>query len=305
MSYNSGIDQRFLPQTFFNNTVAEDQPTTATNLSLIANLRYVQNWATSILANYLPILNPNFQGTLTSSTGGNISLTNPNSTLAVPTITGNTNFTGNPTIQYNGVKYSISVRQVGNIKIFISNIAPANFLLCDGSLYSTTTYSDLFAIVGYTYGGSGSYFAVPNLTSSFPIGGNSSNSLGCSISNFATGNGESGGNNTYAPSANFAGSDGAIAPVFRNAPAHTHFINDPGHNHQAGVANVLYNLISVPPIYNVLIAGVVGNVVSTATTGITVLESGVEIQYTDPVSGIVGVNVTPPYVAVNYYICFN
>lgn len=42
--------------------------------------------------------------------------------------------------------------------------APSGWLLCNGTSYSTSTYSNLFGVVGYTYGGSGSSFNVPNLT---------------------------------------------------------------------------------------------------------------------------------------------
>ena len=38
---------------------------------------------------------------------------------------------------------------------------PTGFLACDGSLVSTTTYANLFALIGYTYGGSGANFNLP------------------------------------------------------------------------------------------------------------------------------------------------
>jgi hypothetical protein len=40
---------------------------------------------------------------------------------------------------------------------------PEGFLLCDGSSYTTTNYQNLFALIGYTYGGSGSTFNIPDL----------------------------------------------------------------------------------------------------------------------------------------------
>jgi hypothetical protein len=48
MSYHSGINQQVLQQEFFNNTIATDQPITQNNLSLIANLKYVQNWVVAL-----------------------------------------------------------------------------------------------------------------------------------------------------------------------------------------------------------------------------------------------------------------
>ena len=41
--------------------------------------------------------------------------------------------------------------------------APTGWLLCYGQGVSTTTYADLFAAIGYTYGGSGGTFNLPDL----------------------------------------------------------------------------------------------------------------------------------------------
>ena len=51
----------------------------------------------------------------------------------------------------------------GSIMPFAGSSAPSGWLLCDGSAYSTSTYSTLYGVVGYTYGSSGSYFRVPDL----------------------------------------------------------------------------------------------------------------------------------------------
>jgi microcystin-dependent protein len=54
----------------------------------------------------------------------------------------------------------------GMIMPYGGTTAPAGWLLCNGTSYSTTTYSALFAVIGYTYGGSGNTFAVPNMSNS-------------------------------------------------------------------------------------------------------------------------------------------
>jgi microcystin-dependent protein len=36
-------------------------------------------------------------------------------------------------------------------------------VLCDGSAYDPTAHTDLFQAIGYTFGGSGSVFNVPNI----------------------------------------------------------------------------------------------------------------------------------------------
>jgi microcystin-dependent protein len=68
----------------------------------------------------------------------------------------------------------------GSIIDFGGTSAPSGFLICDGSSYSTTVYSDLFSAIGYTWGGSGSSFNVPNLSRSVTIGsgGTASDTIG-------------------------------------------------------------------------------------------------------------------------------
>lgn len=58
----------------------------------------------------------------------------------------------------------------GIVTSFAGSIAPSGWLICDGTLKSTTAYADLFTAIGYTYGGSGSQFGVPNLKGRVPVG---------------------------------------------------------------------------------------------------------------------------------------
>ena len=48
-----------------------------------------------------------------------------------------------------------------------STTVPAGYIKANGAGLSTTTYADLFAAIGYTYGGSGSSFNVPDLRGEF------------------------------------------------------------------------------------------------------------------------------------------
>ncbi len=59
---------------------------------------------------------------------------------------------------------------VGMIFPFGGDAQPAGYLLCDGSLYSGTDYPELFAQLGYRFGGSGSDFNVPNLLNRVVVG---------------------------------------------------------------------------------------------------------------------------------------
>jgi len=52
----------------------------------------------------------------------------------------------------------------GTVAYYAKNTPPAGWVERDGASYSTTnpTYAPLFAVIGYTFGGSGSTFKVPN-----------------------------------------------------------------------------------------------------------------------------------------------
>jgi microcystin-dependent protein len=65
---------------------------------------------------------------------------------------------------------TIGVAPTGSIMIWAGSSAPAGWLLCDGTLYSNTTYAALYAIVGTTYGSGTGTFAVPNLKGKIPVG---------------------------------------------------------------------------------------------------------------------------------------
>jgi microcystin-dependent protein len=90
---------------------------------------------------------------------------------------------------------------------------PSGFLLCDGQSVSTSTYAALFAVIAYTYGGSGANFNVPDLRDRTVVGVSAANSktLAQNI-----------GANTVTPTGNIAGSTGATTLTTAQIAAHTH-----------------------------------------------------------------------------------
>jgi len=71
----------------------------------------------------------------------------------------------------------------GEIKMFTAAIAsiPIGFLLCDGAAVSETTYANLFALIGYTYGNpGGGDFNLPNFVTDnkFPRAATGDGNLG-------------------------------------------------------------------------------------------------------------------------------
>lgn len=57
------------------------------------------------------------------------------------------------------------VMPTGTVLDFSGSSAPGGYVLCDGATYDGTNsaYADLFAVIGLTYGGSGTNFQVPDL----------------------------------------------------------------------------------------------------------------------------------------------
>lgn len=68
---------------------------------------------------------------------------------------------------------------VGALMMFGGSSAPTGWLICDGSAVSRSTYSDLFSIIGETFGvGDGSTtFNLPDLRGRSPIGAGSGDGL--------------------------------------------------------------------------------------------------------------------------------
>lgn len=72
---------------------------------------------------------------------------------------------------------SVSSAPVGTISWYTNTDPPPGYLICDGSLISRNLYSDLFAVIGTTFGsGDGSTtFALPDLRAAFIRGTGSAN----------------------------------------------------------------------------------------------------------------------------------
>lgn len=59
---------------------------------------------------------------------------------------------------------------IGEVRATLAAGGNSRFLDCDGRLLSTTEYADLFAVIGYRYGGDGgAQFALPDLRGRTPV----------------------------------------------------------------------------------------------------------------------------------------
>lgn len=76
-----------------------------------------------------------------------------------------------------------TVSPPGGIMLYAGVAAPTDWLLCDGSAVSRTTYADLFAVIGTTFGvGNGSTtFNLPDLRDRLPMGASGTKALGSTL----------------------------------------------------------------------------------------------------------------------------
>lgn len=172
---------------------------------------------------------------------------------------------------------------VGSIMPYSGATAPTNWLFCQGNYLLITEYPELYAVIGMTYTAGGSpigYFAVPDLSGRFPIGKqNGGVALG------------------------FTGGTATLS----NVPAHTHTLTngtanvssvDSGHSHTqtanlGGLGTSWTPFISVDPLE-------IGKATSIASAVITSTISGA----TDSTGTAGGVAILPPYLTLNYIICY-
>lgn len=119
-------------------------------------------------------------------------------------------------------KLAAAVQQLlvptGSVMPYAGGTAPTGWLLCDGSWVSTTTYSALFAVLGYTYGSSGATFALPDLRGRVPAGKDNMGSTGAANRLTAGGSGVTG---------TTLGASGGAENITLNSnqmPSHNHWI---------------------------------------------------------------------------------
>ena len=88
---------------------------------------------------------------------------------------------------------------------------PSGFLECNGASISTSTYAALFAVIGYTYGGSGASFNLPDLTDRTIVNKSNTKSLA-----------QTGGANTVASQGNVSGNLANYTLSTAEIASHTH-----------------------------------------------------------------------------------
>lgn len=103
----------------------------------------------------------------------------------------------------------------GAVMAYAGGVAPTGWLFCDGSGQLAATYPNLFAAIGYTYGGGGASFNLPDLRGRIPagrdnMGGNSAGRI------------TNGGSGIVGTTLGAAGGQESVTLSISQIPAHTH-----------------------------------------------------------------------------------
>ena len=213
---------------------------------------------------------------------------------------------------------------IGSIIMFGGATAPANWVICDGSSFPTTGVgAALFAVIGYTYGGSGANFNLPNMTDVFPIGAETSGGTATDI-------GDAGGDFTYALDvAHLPPHAHPIADVAHNhsvnqwahahniaTNGHNHVLHDPSHTHtyatlgggvniQPGSGGNMSNTGNTGAAATGITIDAVGNLggnTDTQTSGVSLNASGTNLSTTQAVGSGAPMTILPPYLVLNFII---
>ena len=216
------------------------------------------------------------------------------------------------------------INPVGSGALWFSSTPPANWLICDGSSLSTTTYAGLFAAIGYAYGGSGPNFNLPNLQLNFPMGAGTGVALGAvgGEANHTLAYGEMPAHEHNVPDPTHV--HGAYQNAHAHAIAtggHSHAIHTGAHAHSgvgvgisgAGTGNIagiagggglqMGNTSTVGDLGgNTDTAGNLGGNTDTQQPGVGVYAAATGITTTDVQGSGAPHNNIPPYVAINFII---
>lgn len=200
--YESGVDLFFVDGNGNNVRITQSggvagTPGSISNLTSPASAAYVSGSSTFVFQSNTNIaanidggsylfrnLTPNstYAVTLSApaalSSSYNLTLPTQPSTTSLMTLTTGGTMAGNvvpdgTTIQINSGVLGLtpsaqqSLVPTGSVLPYAGNSAPSGFLLCDGTSYSTVSYSALFGVIGYAYGSTGGGFNVPDLRGMF------------------------------------------------------------------------------------------------------------------------------------------
>jgi microcystin-dependent protein len=140
---------------------------------------------------------------------------------------------------------NVATVPIGAIMPFAGSVIPDGYLLCDGSEVAIGSYSQLFAVIGYTYKPTGllgnNSFALPDLRGRFPLGRDNMDNGGTipsqadpSILLDAGGGSKNRVTSTYADNLGQGTGDEEATLVVSNLPDHVHNLRSDTAQYYAG-----------------------------------------------------------------------
>ena len=185
---------------------------------------------------------------------------------------------------------------IGSIFTFAGSSAPAGYLICDGATVNRISYSNLFSVIGTTYGpgNNTTTFNLPDMRNRFPIG--------VGLFNL----GVTGGSSTATLTTNELPSHTHSGTTDSNGN-HTHSITDPGHSH--GRLNAIddnngSNNPGQAPVGDANDNYTSGYPTQSAQTGISIQSAGNHSHSftTNPSGAGNAFSILNPYISINFII---
>ena len=203
------------------------------------------------------------------------------------------------------------INPAGMVVAFAGTTAPAGWLLCDGAEISKTTYPELAAVIGTTYGaaGSSSNFKLPNLNGRMIVGAGTSTNTAYNQAF----------DNYTSSSTAIAGTYGGFSNIkilATQMPPHNHAFSPdwwgddggggaPGMDHGGGARYGTANGLNNNYRENGINSESGAYSVTTLTGGLNITNSGA-IASSSPYKGLTPatnpINNMPPYLGINYII---
>jgi microcystin-dependent protein len=193
---------------------------------------------------------------------------------------------------------SSNTTPTGTIQMWTTASAPVGYVLCNGVAISRTTFSNLFSVIGTTFGaGDGSTtFNVPDYTNRMPYGAAIGSTGGSVTTALSTANIPS---HTHG----FSGTTGTM----NSNNVHSHSVYDPGHAHSFTLPFGPVNTSYSGGGQGLFGGGNYGYGTDGAGTNISI--NGVDINHTHGFSGTTGstgsgtsFNTISPYLGINFII---
>jgi len=189
----------------------------------------------------------------------------------------------------------------GMLAPFAGSTQPTGWLLCDGTSKTSAAYPDLFAVIGYTYGGSAGTFYLPDMRGRIPMGagtgaGQSTTTTPLSGTGIPTGGnaltararGDWGGEETH-----------LLTGAESGTSAHGHTASSPAHTHGPGSSNTFltWDGGTLGVASGGGLAQAVGSPATTAATAATV-----NVANSTAANASSRAPVIAPFVVLNYII---